>query len=504
MILLQAFSDWAAFFGRFHPVLVHLPIGFLILAVLLEIGRLTHKIDVKESTVSFILFWSAIGATLSCVAGYLLSLGGGYEESLLNEHQWQGIWVAVASWIAWASKADFFVNKIPFGSLLYLPALAIGSFFTLSAGHHGGSLTHGEGFLTQETPEPFRGWLGMEPKPEKGTDEIKPIADINNAMVFQDVVNPILKARCVQCHNASKSKGDLRMDGIEFLKKGGENGPIIVNGKGQESELIKRCLLPLEDDNHMPPKGKTQLNDTQIAILSWWIDQGAPFDKKVADLKTPDDIKPALASLSSGATSTASSSSVSGPAPESPVFSAKVAAGDPKAIEALKKVGLLVIPVASGSNLLEVNAVNVNSLTDAQIALLEPIKEQIVWLKLGDTKITDQAAATFAKLKNLQKLNLENTGVSDATLRQIKMLTYLEYLNLVNTQVTDAGLKELSSLPNLRSLHLWQSKATEAGVAALKQTKPNIDITVGITQQQMAEFIKAGEAAQKAEEAKKK
>lgn len=37
MILLQA-SDWAAFIGRFHPVLVHLPIGFLILAGLLEIA----------------------------------------------------------------------------------------------------------------------------------------------------------------------------------------------------------------------------------------------------------------------------------------------------------------------------------------------------------------------------------------------------------------------------------------------------------------------------------
>jgi uncharacterized membrane protein len=476
MILLQSFSDWAAFIGRFHPVLVHLPIGFLILAGLLEVGRLTNKIELKESTITFILFWSAIGATFSCLAGYFLSLGGGYEANLLEKHKWQGIWVAVASWIAWMAKSEFVISKIPLLSLFYLPGLLIGGLFTMIAGHYGGSLTHGEGYLTQETPEPFRGWLGMEPKPEKGVDEIKPIADVNNAMVFQDVVNPIIKARCVQCHNANKSKGDLRMDQIELLKKGGGNGPIFVAGKGEESELIKRCLLPLEDENHMPPKGKTQLTQGQVAILSWWIDQGAPFDKKVAELKATDAIKPVLAAL--GTLQNTPPSGVGGR--ESPVLSLKVPTPDAKAVDALKKAGLLVLPIATGSNLLEVNAVNVGSLTDAQVALLEPLKEQIIWLKIGDTKISDQAAATLSKLKNLQKLHVENTAVTDATVRQIKTLPYLEYLNLVNTQVTDAGIKELTTSKSLLSLHVWKSKVTEAGVAALKQAKPNMDVTIGI------------------------
>lgn len=503
MILLQAFSDWAAFIGRFHPVLVHLPIGFLLLAGLLEIGRLANKIEVKESTITFVLFWSAIGATFSCLAGYLLSLGGGYEANLLEKHKWQGIWVAVASWIAWMAKSEFVISKIPLLSLFYLPGLLIGGLFTMIAGHYGGSLTHGEGYLTQETPEPFRGWLGMEPKPEKGADEIKPIADVNNALVFQDVVNPIIKARCVQCHNANKSKGDLRMDNSEFLKKGGENGPVFVAGKGEESELIKRCLLPLEDENHMPPKGKTQLTEGQVAILSWWIDQGAPFDKKVAELKATDAVKPALAALSSSQ-STVGGSQLASTSKESPVLSLKVPAPDAKAVDALKKTGLLVMPIATGSNLLEVNAVNVGSLTDAQVALLEPLKEQIIWLKIGDTKITDQAAANLSKLKNLQKLHVENTAITDATIRQIKTLSYLEYLNLVNTQVTDAGIKELATSKSLLSLHVWKSKVTEAGVAALKQAKPNVDVTIGINEQQIAEFIKAGETAPKPEEAKKK
>ena len=79
--LLQA-SPWALFIGRFHPVLVHLPIGFLLIAALIEIGRRTGKISVSESTVVFVLFWSAVSATFACIAGYLLSLGGGYDEAM--------------------------------------------------------------------------------------------------------------------------------------------------------------------------------------------------------------------------------------------------------------------------------------------------------------------------------------------------------------------------------------------------------------------------------------
>ncbi len=64
--------------------------------------------------------------------------------------------------------------------------------------------------------------------------------------------------------------------------------------------MIKRCLLPETDDDHMPPKGKPQLSESQIALLSWWIEQGASADKKVSDLKISEQVKPALASLTSG------------------------------------------------------------------------------------------------------------------------------------------------------------------------------------------------------------
>jgi uncharacterized membrane protein/mono/diheme cytochrome c family protein/SepF-like predicted cell division protein (DUF552 family) len=490
-------NDWAAFIGRFHPVLVHLPIGFLLIAALLEIGRLLNKISVTNATISFILFWSGIGASLSCVAGYLLSLGGGYNEHLLDEHKWQGIWVAVASWLAWAMKSEVLANILPVRKWIYAPALVFGTFMTMVAGHHGGSLTHGEDYLTQATPEPFRSWLGIAPKTNKTDDKIKPIADLNKAMVYQDVVQPILKQSCVQCHNASKSKGDLRMDEVALLQKGGEHGPIYTINKAAESEMIKRCLLPLDDEHHMPPKGKNQLTDSQIALLSWWIDEGASFDKKATELKQTDAIKPVLAALVTGA---AVATVATATTTESPVFKLSVPAPDSKVVESLKKTGLLVMPLSSSEpNLLEINAVNVSTLNDVQMAMLEPLAENIVWLKLGDTKITDKSLATILKLKNLQKLHLENTTIGDNALKGLDKLPYLDYLNLVGTTVTDAGIANLATSKSLKQLYLWHTKATEASKKAL----PLVEVVLGTSEADVAEFVKLGAKAPKAVEAKK-
>ena len=488
-------NDWAIFIGRFHPVLVHLPIGFLIIAALLEIGRLFNKIIVSNATISFVLFWAAVGATFSCVAGYLLSLGGGYDARILDEHQWQGIWVAVAAWVAWVMKSNILANILSIRELIYVPALVFGTFMTMIAGHHGGSLTHGEDYLTQQTPEPFRAWLGMPAKEAKSDDKIQPIADLNKAMVYEDVVRPILKQSCVQCHNAGKSKGDLRMDEVELLTKGGEHGPIFMANKAAESEMIKRCLLPLDDEHHMPPKGKTQLTDSQIALLTWWIDEGANFDKKIIELKQTDAIKPILASLTlAGAGAVVSTTATT--TKESVILTLKVPGPDAKTIESLKKIGLLVMPLSSlQPNLLEVSAVNVSTLNDMQLAMILPLAENIVWLKLGDTQITDKSVSTILKLKNLQKLHLENTVLGDNAMQGLDKLSYLDYLNLVGTSVTDAGVATLANSKSLKQLYLWHTKATEASKKAL----PLAEVVLGTTEADVAEFVKLGDKAPKAE-----
>jgi uncharacterized membrane protein/mono/diheme cytochrome c family protein len=467
--ILQA-SSWILFIGRFHPVLVHLPIGFLFVALLFELGRRTGKVNVSESAVSFVLFWSAIGATLACVAGYFLSLSGGYDSELLLRHQWQGIGVAAFSWVAWIVKLDRISKKITIAPLLYLPAFGIATILTMTAGHDGGSLTHGEGFLTQYTPEPFRSIAGM-PAPEEQTSEMKPIENVDQALVYGDVVKPILEARCTQCHNASKQKGDLRLDQVAFMLKGGKDGPAFVSGKSAESELIKRCLLPENDDDRMPPKGKPQLTENQIAILSWWIDNGAPTDKRVSDLKMTDEIKPALVSLSGASDITGNK--------EKTVFSEKVEPANEEAIAELRKIGLVINAVSLNQNFIEVSAINASNFNDAAISLLIPISEQIVWLKLGRTKITDAGMKEISKLKNLNRIHIEYTAVSDNGVRMLTGLPYLTYINLIGTKVSDQGLKDIVRMKSLKSVYVWKTAASDSAILSIRRLNPKLTIVAG-------------------------
>jgi mono/diheme cytochrome c family protein len=332
----------------------------------------------------------------------------------------------------------------------------------------------------------------MPPKTEQIT-EIKPIANVEQAVVYTDIVQPILQTRCIQCHNEKKQKGDLRLDQLALMLKGGENGPALVAGKGAESDLIKRCLLPEGDDNHMPPKGKPQLSTDQIALLTWWIDQGAPADKKVAELKVTDQLKPALASLGSGGSAATAKSTVS------PVLSIKVPPASQKDIDALKNAGLIVNNLAQDQNLLEVSAVNAANFGDEQIELLAPLSQQIAWLKLGRTKITDAALKEIAKLKNLNKLHLEHTAVTDAGLASLKSLPYLEYVNLVDTKITDAGLKNIASMKGLRSVYVWKSAVTDSAVSQVGRTYPGLMIINGFNEATVAQFLKAGDTTAKEE-----
>ncbi len=495
LLLASPYSDWFQFFGRFHPLIVHLPIGFLMIAGLLEILEILGKIKLEQGINRYVLLFSAITATLACVAGYLLSLGGGYDEHILDEHFWQGIWVAVLAWVAWLAKSDFLTDRVPMASLLFKPAVVFSLLMVFVAGHHGGALTHGSDYLTASTPEPFRTWMGMPPKTEATSlEEPKKIADINNALVFNDIIHPIMKGRCEACHNAQKSKGGLRMDTQELLLKGGEEGPILVAGNADASEMIRRMLLPDDDDKHMPPIGKPQLKPEQIKLLKWWIDNGASFDKKVSEIAITDEVKPILTSLGAGvlvAATTAVLTKDSLPKQEvvtvkftveEELLKQKIEALPAKIITDLQQNGVIVLPVSASSNFMEINFVNFSKATDNEGVRIKNLGDNVVWIKLAGTQISDKTLIEIAKLKNVTRLALENTKITDTGLRAIKSMPNLEYLNLVGTAVTDTGVKELASLKNLKKLYLWQTK-TSATISL-----PNVQIDHGLDAKAMADF----------------
>jgi len=98
---------------------------------------------------------------------------------------------------------------------------------------------------------------------------------------FEKDILPVLYHHCFACHSEKqpKPKGKLRLDTAEGIR----GSDIIVAGKPDESELLKRVLLPHTDEDVMPPlKGGAQpLNDEERAMLRRWIAEGAQMDSWV-------------------------------------------------------------------------------------------------------------------------------------------------------------------------------------------------------------------------------
>ena len=106
-ILLQA--DTSLFLGRFHPLVVNLPMGFLLLTVILFAISFLKKYSFLLSALPIILLLGAVSSVASAILGWLLSNEGGYQESTLQWHQWMGISVAVIATAGWLWVSGFIV-----------------------------------------------------------------------------------------------------------------------------------------------------------------------------------------------------------------------------------------------------------------------------------------------------------------------------------------------------------------------------------------------------------
>src|SRR6478735_1789550 len=273
------------FFGRFHPVLVHLPIGFLLLGIILQwlSGKEKYNNILPAIRVSFLL--GMISAVFSCLSGWALSSGGEYDESTLNLHRLFGISVAFFSILLYRFSArPGSVSK----KVLSIMTIAM-IFF---AGHLGGTLTHGEGFLTK----------GIFQSTKDSTKSArKAIPNVQEAQVFSDIIQPVLLDKCGGCHSSKKQKGGLRLDGKEWILKGGKEGKVFETGNANASELYKRVILDPLEEKHMPPKGKPQLTEQEVNLLHWWISSDAGFEKKVKEVSQTPQIMPALLAMQSAA-----------------------------------------------------------------------------------------------------------------------------------------------------------------------------------------------------------
>jgi len=454
--------DLNFFLGRFHIVLVHLPIGLLLLAVLMHFLSKKKQFEILNAAVSFSLFWGMISAILAAGCGWLLANEGVYVDRTLFLHRWMGIGVALLAGFCWLAKT----NRVLVGKSTITFSMTILATLIFFTGHFGGNLTHGKGYLLKYAPLALKSVFGSE---SKSVASSRQFSNPDSILVFNDLLLPVLKEKCGDCHDEKNKKGGLDLSTKESFLKGGDHDDIFSRGNAVESEIFIRVSLSRNDEKFMPPKGEV-LSYDQIRLLEWWINEGASFEKSVGEYdltKAMERFYEKNYGLETKAKSFVETLIVS---PVSDAVLQKLRANNFKANQ-----------LAANSNLLDVSLqAGAKKVSTDQIKTLLEAKEQITWLSLAKAEILDDHLVPLSKLVNLTRLQLEQTSVSDQGIVLLEKLPYLEALNLYGTSITDQSVESFIKMPALKNIYLWQTKISPKGLEKLKTSRPDLEVVTGL------------------------
>lgn len=432
--------------GRMHPLLLHLPIGLLVISFILWLGKRSMEPASFQTIFILVLQVTAFTAALTALMGFFLSREGGYNAELLFKHKILGITTAVLAYALLLIYQSNREKKILFGTTITV------SLITMMIGSHFGSnLTHGQGFVFQ----PLQ-------KEEENKEEL--VTD--SSTLFAAAIRPILKSKCYSCHNEKKAKGDLVMTTEEKLLKGGKNGPIWEPGNAIKSHIIQNINLPEEDKKHMPPKGKPQLGQHEIDLLFAWIEAGADMKKMLREYPDDDTLKILASRI------------VNLPKEESERIY-PFAAAPPATVQKLSGPFCAVFPLSQNSAALQADFFVREKFDRKSLEDLLKIKEQLVVLNLNNMPVEDQDLKTINEFSNLEKLILNNSLITTSGLNEIKKLKKLRSLSLAGTKVDKSVIQVLSPLDSLKEVFVWNTGILPADAQELQKQSKKIIFNAG-------------------------
>ncbi len=434
--------QWLQPVGRLHPLILHFPIVVLIMATVLEFFRFKERFRTEKLYHDFTTYlWltGALFAAFTAIMGLFLSKEPGYEGSTLQWHKWLGVSVVfVSTIIYWCRTSGWYnVKTARWGAGLVALSLVV-------AGHFGADLTHGDNFVLAPV------W-----HPEKNK------VPIDKALVYQDVIQPILESKCTSCHNPDKTKGGLVLIDEKSILKGGKDGKLFVPGQPQISMLLQRIHLPEEDKKHMPPSGKTQLSPDELNLLYLWVKENADFKKKVIDLPAADSLRTIASTYLKPA--------------EQEEEKYDFAAADDKLVKKLNNNYRAIYPIAKESPALGVNIYNKSTYQPKVLEELSVIKKQVVSLDLNKMPVKDSELKTIVQFENLRFLNLNFTDITGGTLKELAALKYLREISLAGAPIDPKTIKQVSALKSLKKIALWDTGLSEAEIQDLQKSNKKIE-----------------------------
>jgi len=424
--------------GRFHPVLVHLPIGFLMFGVILLFWP-GKKYEAYKPIVELAFLLGCVFAFLASVSGFLQYQHEGYGWDSVKFHLILGVLTTLLSGGFWAhlktSAQPPKQLKIK-GAVLFI-------LLTLT-GHLGGNITHGANYFTEVLPPELQALLGGEPELVEPLE--LPSTNWEEVELYSGAIQPILDQNCKSCHNPAKLKGELDLSSLEGIQKGGEGGKVLEAENPAESSIFTRLILPKDHDDHMPPKDKRQPRKEEIELIKTWIEKGASSSAKFGDLGIAVDLVEPFFKKEEK--------------PFYPAVDVPMLAKD--SISNLRDLGFFAEAVKKDSPLLKISCINYPGFSDSDWDLIQYAKDQIVYLDLSGTAITDALVTQISMLPNLTVLKFNNTSLEGKALDKLTSCKHLKLLYLNETKVSFQAITTLDGHPMLEKVFVYNTPAADS------------------------------------------
>ncbi len=434
---------WLQVVGRMHPLLLHFPI------VLVLISLLPYWIPQEaamEKTWELIRLTAALSALASAIMGIFLSIEQGTEGNSLLYHKWSGTALAVIAWVLYS-----FHDQLTTAASSLSKGITVGTAcLLLVTGHLGANLTHGENFLSG----PIR-------------SSTKKVIDPEQAVIFSDLIYPVLEEKCGGCHQAGNQKGGLSLVDSLAILAGGKTGDALVPGNLEKSLLISRLHLPLSDKKHMPVASKPQLTPEELDLLQAWVKAGAPYAQKLRERNSNDSLRLAADAYIH------SRQEVS----EEPVYD--FAEADQATIQKLSDNYRVIKPLGKHSPALAVSFFGKTTFTANRLKELEPLQKQIIHLNLAKMPVTDELLTFISGFPNLERLNLNYTDITDEGMKYLIGMKKLSSVSLSGTMIDSKGLEILAANQQIREIYVWDSRIPASTLSSIKQKYAPLIIEAG-------------------------
>lgn len=500
--------DFLLPFGPLHIVLLHVPIGVLVAIWFIEIFLRGQDSKSKKQAVGLLFLLLIASTAITIILGLAYEDFGQYGEEVEDHELWGYIFGAsvIVTYIClWVDRKMHKFETL----FLYLFFLVFTTVAMVVTGHYGGEMVHGKGFITKPFKDEARPALPATPpapaapaptiisqdtapvpnkpavaKPNKQAAVVEekivedtssvdmdsmmepsmdmmmdPVHTMDVAVVKKDdaadprialfnAAHMVLERNCFECHGATKQKGRYRLDEKGTIYAGGKSRKVAITpGDPNHSELLYRMLLPVNNDDVMPPDNKTRVSPENIAKVREWIAAGAYWPSQEEIDNAPTEY---------------------------------VEIGNANTNEVIAKInetGAKAEYNAWGDESVRVDLGVVDKAEFEQaLKAIKPLGNNLKWLDCSNLELPNNFFEQLKHFKQLQRLHLDGTNVNDANLKQLLSLSELNYLNLYNTNITDQGIASLKQHPGLEKIFLTDTKVTPKGVESLQESNEELEV----------------------------